>query len=61
MSISYPYFSIAKEFNIDYSIVLKFVERVEKQVSSHYDGLTVWQASVIDAFINERERRKSII
>lgn len=61
MSVSYPYFSIAKEFNIDYGIVLKFVERVEKQVSNHYDGLTVWQASVIDAFINERERRKTVI
>jgi hypothetical protein len=60
MSVSYPYFSIAKEFNIDYSIVLKFVEELENKTDPGRTFLEVWETSILAAYFDEKERRKTV-
>jgi len=62
MSVSYPYFTIAKEFNIEYSKVLTFIDIVEnRNLIDKVICTEVWQKYALGAYHYEQQRRKTVI
>lgn len=61
MSVSYPYFSIAKNFDIDYGKVLDFVDIIEAKNLALDCKLEVWELRILNAWYKEKERRKNSV
>lgn len=59
-SKSYPYLAIAQHYGIDYGEVLSFSDIVENKKLALDVSLHKWQCAVLDAWYNERERRKQV-
>lgn len=63
-SVSYPYLAVAKRYDVDYRLVLYFLDLVEKNYSFYLNighmYLMDWQLAVLDKYTIEMQRRKNI-
>jgi len=61
-SESYPYLSVAQQYRVSYSQVLRLVDILDKDEGRGWDnwskGLPTWARSTVDAWVREQDRRK---